>query len=154
MGVGPGFSWRGWQGPFIYFGEHQPGIWAKGLPKEDVDYQLDLIDMWNMTVEPLEKVPAPVVRATRHGEVVRGGKPDAAFAVEAVSRVAHTRPSEIGVLSARARCSDRSCLAALCFISDDLGGPGAAGFRLAGRVFSGTHGRILQSDDIWLLELV
>ncbi len=71
---------------YIYFGEHQPSIWAKGLPLEDGDYQLDLIDTWNMTVERLEKVPAPKVHPTRHGKVVRGLKPDAAFGVELPSR--------------------------------------------------------------------
>lgn len=66
----------------IYFGEHQPVIWASGLPKDDGKYQVDLIDTWNMTVEPAKIVPAPQNHPTRHGAVVMQRKPDAAFAVE------------------------------------------------------------------------
>jgi hypothetical protein len=66
----------------IYFGEHQPVIWAAGLPKDDGKYQVDLIDTWNMTVEPAKIVPAPQNHPTRHGAVVMQRKPDAAFAVE------------------------------------------------------------------------
>jgi hypothetical protein len=70
----------------IYFGEHQPVIWASGLPKEDGNYQVDLIDTWNMTVEPAKVVPAPQNHPTRHGAVVLQRKPDAAFAVELPGR--------------------------------------------------------------------
>jgi hypothetical protein len=66
----------------IYFGEHQPVIWASGLPKDDGKYKVDLIDTWNMTVEPAKIVPAPQNHPTRHGAVVMQRKPDAAFAVE------------------------------------------------------------------------
>lgn len=66
----------------IYFGEHQPVIWASGLPKDEGEYQVDLIDTWNMTVEPAKIVPAPQNHPTRHGAVVMQRKPDAAFAVE------------------------------------------------------------------------
>lgn len=70
----------------IYLGEHQPVIWASGLPKEDGDYQVDLIDTWNMTIEPAKIVPAPQNHPTRHGAVVMQRKPDAAFAVELPGR--------------------------------------------------------------------
>ncbi len=66
---------------YIYFGEHQPVQWAMGLPLEDGDFEIDLIDPWEMTVTPLEKVAAPKTHPTRHGSVVRGLKPDAAFGV-------------------------------------------------------------------------
>ncbi|WP_245895028.1 DUF5060 domain-containing protein [Devosia submarina] len=70
----------------IYLGEHQPLIWAAGLPQEPGDYQVDLIDTWNMTVEPAKVVPAPANHPTRHGAVVMQRKPDAAFAVELPGR--------------------------------------------------------------------
>ena len=66
---------------FIYFGEHQPVLWAQGLPEEDGDYEIHLIDTWEMTVTPLPKVPAPENHPTRHGRIVRGTRPDAAFGV-------------------------------------------------------------------------
>ena len=44
----------------IYFGEHQPVEWAVGLPMEDGEYEIDLIDTWNMTITPIEKGPLPV----------------------------------------------------------------------------------------------
>ncbi|MDR1519081.1 MAG: DUF5060 domain-containing protein [Planctomycetota bacterium] len=67
---------------FIYFGEHQPRQWAIGLPMDDGDYDLSLIDIWNMTVTPLEKAPLPVSPALRQtGGKVMGGAPEAAFGV-------------------------------------------------------------------------
>jgi hypothetical protein len=71
---------------FIYLGEHRPLVWSTGLPQEDGDYELDIIDTWNMTVTRVEKVPAPVNHPTRHGDIVRGGKADAAFGVELPGR--------------------------------------------------------------------
>ena len=71
---------------YIYFGEHQPVIWAKGLPEEDGAYELDLIDVWEMAVTPLNKIPAPENIPTRHGSYFRPRKPDAAFAVELPGR--------------------------------------------------------------------
>ena len=71
---------------YIYFGEHQPNQWTTGLPKEDGNYQVDLIDTWAMTVTPAKRIAALVPHPTRHGEVVRGGKADAAFGVELPSR--------------------------------------------------------------------
>jgi hypothetical protein len=52
------------------------------LPIDSDDYDVDIIDTWEMTVTPAKKVEAPVTHPTRHGAVVRGGKPDAAFGVE------------------------------------------------------------------------
>ncbi|EPE94767.1 DUF5060 domain-containing protein [Rhizobium grahamii] len=66
----------------IYLGEHQPIIWSSGLPLDSDDYEVDIIDTWGMTITPAKKVEAPVPHPTRHGAIVRGGKPDAAFGVE------------------------------------------------------------------------
>lgn len=67
---------------FIYFGEHQPVEWAVGLPKADGDYEIDLIDTWEMTVTPLKKAPLPVAPAYRQaGGQYSGGEPEAAFGV-------------------------------------------------------------------------
>lgn len=71
---------------YIYLGEHQPVIWAPGLPLEPGDYEVDVIDTWNMTVEPAKVVDAPANHPTRHGAVVRQRRPDAAFAVELPGR--------------------------------------------------------------------
>jgi hypothetical protein len=70
----------------IYFGEHQPIIWASGLPQDDRSYEVDLIDTWNMTVAPAAIVSAPENHPTRHGTHIRPRKPDAAFAVELPGR--------------------------------------------------------------------
>ena len=67
---------------YVYFGEHQPAIWTTGLPTEDGDYDVDLIDIWEMTVTPLEKVEAPRGHSIRHGEIATSAEPDAAFAVK------------------------------------------------------------------------
>jgi hypothetical protein len=67
---------------YLYFGEHQPLEWTTGLPTDDGRYQVDVIDTWNMTVTPARQVPPLVPHPTRHGDVVRGGKPDAAFGVK------------------------------------------------------------------------
>ncbi len=67
---------------YLYFGEHQPKQWAVGLPKEDGEYQIDLIDTWNMTITPIEKAPLPVSPALRQrGGEITGGEPEAAFGV-------------------------------------------------------------------------
>ncbi|SLN27279.1 Putative endoglucanase [Aquimixticola soesokkakensis] len=66
---------------YIYLGEHQPVIWTLGLPEEDGDYELDLIDTWEMSVTPLAKQTAPQNHPVRHGEIIRPRKPDAAFGV-------------------------------------------------------------------------
>lgn len=65
----------------IYLGEHQPVVWSSGLPIDSDDYEVDLIDTWEMTIEPAKKIAAPVTHPVRHGAIVRGGKPDAAFGV-------------------------------------------------------------------------
>jgi len=67
---------------YIYLGEHQPVIWAPGLPQEPGDYEVDVIDTWNMQVTPAKIVDAPANHPTRHGAVLRQRRPDAAFAVE------------------------------------------------------------------------
>ncbi|MCF3934849.1 DUF5060 domain-containing protein [Acuticoccus sp. M5D2P5] len=54
---------------FIYWSEHQPLQWDVGLPEDDGDYEIDLIDVWNMTVTPLPKGPNPRV----HSQRISGG---------------------------------------------------------------------------------
>lgn len=67
---------------YIYFGEHQPREWAVGLPKDDGEYDIDLIDTWEMTVKPLDKAPLPVSPALRGVDgVVHNREPEAAFGV-------------------------------------------------------------------------
>jgi hypothetical protein len=67
---------------YIYLGEHRPVVFSNGLPKEEGDWEVDIIDTWEMTVTPARVVPAPVAVMTRHGHKTRGGRPDAAFGVE------------------------------------------------------------------------
>ena len=62
----------------IYFGEHQPLEWAVGLPLEDGEVEIDLIDTWNMTITPLEKQDLPVSPPTRS----HAAKPEAAFGLK------------------------------------------------------------------------
>lgn len=67
---------------FLYFGEHQPLEWAVGLPMEDGDYEIDLIDTWEMTIQRIEKAPLPFAPAFRQGGGhMEGGEPEAAFGV-------------------------------------------------------------------------
>jgi hypothetical protein len=67
---------------YLYFGEHQPREWAVGLPTEDGDYEIDLIDTWEMTVTPISKAPLPLSPALRQRNgVVAGGTPEAAFGI-------------------------------------------------------------------------
>jgi hypothetical protein len=66
----------------LYLGEHQPAVWPYGLPKDDGNYQVEVIDTWNMTIEPAEIVPAPANHPVRHGAVVLTTEPAAAFAVK------------------------------------------------------------------------
>lgn len=65
----------------IYLGEHQPVIWSSGLPMDSDDYEVDIIDTWDMTIKPAEKIAAPITHPVRHGAITRGGKPDAAFGI-------------------------------------------------------------------------
>jgi hypothetical protein len=67
---------------YVYLGEHQPVIWAPGLPLEPGDYDVDVIDTWEMTVTPAKIVDAPANHPTRHGAMLRPRRPDAAFAIE------------------------------------------------------------------------
>jgi hypothetical protein len=71
---------------YIYFGEHQPNQWTTGLPADDGVYQIDLIDTWNMTVEPAKRIAAFVPHPQRHGSITRGGKADAAFGIDLPGR--------------------------------------------------------------------
>lgn len=67
---------------YIYFCGQQPAEWAVGLPKEDGDYQIDLIDTWEMTVSRLEKAPLPASPALRQrGGAILGEEPEAAFGI-------------------------------------------------------------------------
>ncbi len=54
---------------YIYFGEHQPVEWGLGMPEKNGDWEIDLIDVWNMTITPLEKGPLPKV----HPQRITGG---------------------------------------------------------------------------------
>ncbi|MEQ8480104.1 MAG: DUF5060 domain-containing protein [Hoeflea sp.] len=67
---------------YIYFGEHRPVVWSLGLPEEDGDWEVDVIDTWDMTITPAKRVPAPVPVAIKHAERTVGGKADAAFGIE------------------------------------------------------------------------
>lgn len=71
---------------FIYFGEHQPALWSTGLLVDTTDCEVMVIDTWAMTEQPAQIVPPFVPHPTRHGDVVRGGTPDAAFAVRLPSQ--------------------------------------------------------------------
>jgi len=72
---------------FIYFGEHQPRRWTTGLPNDGGDYDVDVMNTWEMTVEPAKIVSAHQVPPTRHGNVTRGGGQDADFGVELPARL-------------------------------------------------------------------
>ena len=65
----------------IYFEEHQPVEWAVGLPMEDGDYEIDLIDTWNMTITPIEKGPLPVSHTPRKSKKTVVIQKEAAFGV-------------------------------------------------------------------------
>lgn len=71
---------------YIYLGEHQPVVWSTGLPMDDGDYDIDIIDTWTMKITPGERIPTPQLHPTRHGSVIRGRKPDAAFGVKLPGR--------------------------------------------------------------------
>jgi hypothetical protein len=67
----------------IYLGEHQPSLWVDGLPKADGDYEVDVIDTWEMTITPAKRVPSPSMpRLRQRGGVLSDGRPRSAFAVE------------------------------------------------------------------------
>jgi hypothetical protein len=71
---------------YVYFGEHQPDQWTTGLPQDAGRYEVDVIDTWEMTVTPAERIAPLIPHPTRHRGIVRGGKPDAAFGVKLPSR--------------------------------------------------------------------
>ena len=67
----------------IYLGEHQPRIWSHGLPEQEGDYEVDVIDAWNMTVQPAKRVPCPIFPSLRQrGGLWSEAKALSAFAVE------------------------------------------------------------------------
>ena len=67
---------------FLYFGEHQPAHWAIGLPMTEGDWEIDLIDTWEMTVTPLEPAALPHSPALRQrGGAIVGGAPEAGFGI-------------------------------------------------------------------------
>jgi hypothetical protein len=67
---------------YLYFGEHQPREWAVGLPMQDADYEIDLIDTWEMTVTRIDKAPLPKSPALRQRNgIVTGGTAEAAFGI-------------------------------------------------------------------------
>lgn len=70
----------------IYLGEHQPALWSVGLSMEAGEWEVDVIDTWEMTVTPAERTGPVVPHRTRHGSVVRGGAPQAAFGVRLPGR--------------------------------------------------------------------
>lgn len=67
-------------------GEHQPNQWTTGLPTDHRNYDVDLIDPREETVEPAEVIDPVVMRPVRHAGITRGGKPDAAFGVRLPGR--------------------------------------------------------------------
>jgi hypothetical protein len=67
----------------IYLGEHQPALWIAGLPTDDRPCEVDIIDAWNMTIEPAKRVPRPnFPKLRQRGGELRDPQPLAAFAVE------------------------------------------------------------------------
>ena len=80
-------------------------VWAAGLPKDDRDYEVDVIDAWNMTITPAKRIPCPVFpRLRRVGGAPTESKPIAAFAVELPPRpyqAIRIRPARTAPLTAR-----------------------------------------------------
>jgi len=84
-----GWPWTrvsaGYEGEYrlIYLGEHQPATWVDGLPKDDGDYDVDVIDTWNMTISPAKRIASPSMpRLRQRGGALTDGKPRSAFALE------------------------------------------------------------------------
>ncbi len=61
----------------IYFGEHQPVTWFYGKPKKG-RFKVDVIDTWNMTVSPHDKI------YDRGDEIPLPGKPYLAIRIRGV----------------------------------------------------------------------
>jgi hypothetical protein len=54
-----------------------------GLPKDDGAYDVDVIDTWEMTITPAERIACPVFpRQRQRGGAWTEPKPRAAFAVK------------------------------------------------------------------------
>ena len=66
---------------FIYLGEHQPNQWTSGFPKDNGDYEVSIIDTWEMTIKPAKIIPPVIMQPIKLAGFVRGGKPDAAFGI-------------------------------------------------------------------------
>jgi hypothetical protein len=72
---------------FIYWSEHQPLQWDIHLPGDEGDYEIDLIDPWEMTVTPLPQGPKPRIHGQRtSGGAVISNESGAAFGVELPGR--------------------------------------------------------------------
>jgi hypothetical protein len=65
----------------LYLGEHQPSFWSAGLPESNVDdFEIDIIDTWNMTIlsaalRPVRQFAAIPAGAQKGYELVLPGKP-------------------------------------------------------------------------------
>jgi hypothetical protein len=71
----------------IYLGEHQPAIWAAGLPLDDGAYDVDVIDTWEMTIKPARRLPSPVYPRLRQRDgALSESKPLSTFAIELPGR--------------------------------------------------------------------
>ena len=71
----------------IYLGEHQPIVWGHGLPNDDGDYEVDIIDTWEMTVTPAKRIASPILpRLRQRGGAQSEAKAVSAFAVEMPGR--------------------------------------------------------------------
>lgn len=66
---------------YIYLGDHRPVTFSRGLPKDAGNWEVDIIDTWNMTITPAEIIPSQVDVAIRHADVTVGGKAESAFSV-------------------------------------------------------------------------
>ncbi|MEP3046163.1 MAG: DUF5060 domain-containing protein [Roseibium sp.] len=71
---------------YVYLGDHRPATLSRGLPLEDGDWDVDIIDTWNMTVTPAKKIPSVIDVAIKHAHVTIGGKPVSAFSIELPSK--------------------------------------------------------------------
>ena len=77
---------------FIYFGEHRPIIWSTRLPNDDDNDDADIIDTWNMTVTPVEKVARQIRTQPATATSSRGASPDAAFEAATLEAQALAHP--------------------------------------------------------------
>lgn len=52
----------------LYFGVHQPGIWYFDFPEDGSRFAIDLIDPWNMTIDPMKEIFTGKVRVKLPGK--------------------------------------------------------------------------------------